>query len=177
MADVYLGQVMMSGFGFAPRGFASCNGQLLPIAQNQALFALLGTYYGGNGVSNFALPDLRGSTPVHAGASADPVWQPSPYQQGTRAGVEAVTLQSTQMPAHTHTAATLTTAATLKNPTNALFGDSGKEAIYAAATGPQVKLASQTLGLAGGSAPHPNMQPFKVINFSIALSGVFPSRN
>jgi microcystin-dependent protein len=176
MADVYLGQIMMSGFNFAPRGFAACNGQLLPITQNQALFALLGTAYGGNGTTTFALPNLQGSTPVGAGASADAAWQPSPYPIGTRAGAETIALTLTQIPAHTHAANTSTTAGTTKNPTNTLFGGSGAESIYGSA-GPQVPLSSQTLGLTGGSQPHNNMQPFQVLNFSIALSGIFPSRN
>ena len=176
MADVYLGQIMMGGFNFAPRGFAGCNGQLLPIAQNQALFALLGPAYGGNGSTTFALPNLQGCTPVGAGASADGAWQPSPYQTGTRAGQETVTLLPTQIPPHTHTANAVTTPGTSKNPTNTLFGGSGAESIYGSA-GPQVTLSGQTLALAGGNQAHPNMQPFSVINFNIALSGIFPSRN
>lgn len=178
MADVYLGQIMMSGFGFVPRGFAACNGQLLPINQNQALFALLGTMYGGNGTTTFALPNLQGSTPVHSGSSADGSWQPAPYIQGTRAGAEAITLLSTNLPAHGHTANALTTAGTLKNPLNALYGGSGAEAIYEpAVAGAQVTLSSQTLAATGGNQAHNNMQPFRVLNFNIALSGMFPSRN
>ena len=176
MADVYLGQIMMGGFNFAPRGFAACNGQLLPVAQNQALFALLGTTYGGNGSTTFALPNLQGCTPVGAGASVDASWQPSPYQIGTRAGSENITLISTEIPPHTHAANTVTTGGTSKNPTNTLFGGSGAESIYGSA-GPQVTLAPQTLGLTGGNLAHNNMQPFSVINFNIALSGIFPSRN
>ncbi|PHV24634.1 microcystin-dependent protein [Janthinobacterium sp. BJB426] len=176
MADVYLGQIMMGGFNFAPRGFAACNGQLLPVAQNQALFALLGTYYGGNGSTTFALPNLQGSTPVGAGGSVDGSWQPTPYQIGTRAGVEAVTLISTEMPPHTHAANAVTTPGTSKNPTNTLFGGSSAESIYGSA-GPQVTLSNKTLALTGGNQAHNNMQPFSVINFNIALSGIFPSRN
>jgi microcystin-dependent protein len=176
MADVYLGQIMMSGFNFAPRGFAACNGQLLPIAQNQALFALLGTAYGGNGTTTFALPNLQGSTPVGAGNSADGSWQPSPYPIGMHAGVEAITLTLTQIPAHTHALNASTTPGTTKNPTNTLYGGSGAEAIYGTA-GPQVTLNSQTLAQTGGNQAHNNMQPFQVLNFNIALSGIFPSRN
>ena len=176
MADVYLGQIMMGGFNFAPRGFAACNGQLLPVAQNQALFALLGTYYGGNGSTTFALPNLQGSTPVGAGASVDAAWQPAPYPIGTRAGTETVTLTLNEIPPHTHAANTVTTPGTSKNPTNTLFGGSGAESIYGSA-GPQVTLSPQTLGLTGGNQAHNNMQPFSVINFNIALSGIFPSRN
>ncbi|NVI85584.1 phage tail protein [Janthinobacterium sp. BJB401] len=176
MADVYLGQIMMGGFNFAPRGFAACNGQMLPIAQNQALFSLLGTAYGGNGSTTFALPNLQGCTPVGAGSSVDGSWQPAPYQTGTRAGQETVTLLPTQIPPHTHAANAVTTPGTSKNPTNTVFGGSGAESIYGSA-GPQVTLAGQTLALAGGNQAHPNMQPFSVINFNIALNGIFPSRN
>lgn len=177
MADVYVGQIMMCGFGYAPRGFAACNGQLLPILQNQALYSLLGPRFGGDGSTNFALPNLQGSTPVHFGPSADPKWQPVPYQMAARAGVEAVTLTTAQLPAHTHMVTALTTVATLKNPTNALLSGSGSQSIYASATGPQVTLNSQMLEPAGGNQPHSNMQPFKVINFIIALTGLYPQRN
>ncbi|MEO6920604.1 MAG: tail fiber protein [Collimonas sp.] len=176
MAEVYLGQVMLTGFGFAQRGFALCNGQLLPINQNTALFSLLGTQYGGNGQTNFALPNLQGSVPLHAGGSADPNWQPTPYTQGQFTGVESVTVQQQQLPQHTHLPNASSTAGTVKNPTNALFGGSGAEAIYAQA-GPQVTLAPQTLGLSGSSGAHQNMQPYRVLNFNIALTGIFPSRS
>ncbi|MDN2708994.1 tail fiber protein [Janthinobacterium sp. SUN118] len=177
MSDVFVGQIMMAGFAFAPRGFAACNGQLLPVQQNAALFALLGTQFGGNGQSTFGLPDLRGRTPFGSGASVDGSWQPTPLTQGTPGGSEAVTLLASQMPAHNHAASALTTAGTLKNPAGALYAGSGAESIYVAATGPQVALAQQTLATAGGNGPHINMQPFRVINFNIALSGVYPSRN
>ncbi|MDN2670832.1 tail fiber protein [Janthinobacterium sp. SUN026] len=177
MSDVFVGQIMMAGFAFAPRGFAACNGQLLPVQQNAALFALLGTQFGGNGQSTFGLPDLRGRTPFGSGASVDGSWQPSPLTQGTPAGSEAVTLLVSQLPAHNHAASALTTAGTLKNPAGALYAGSGAESIYVAATGPQVALAQQTLATTGGNGPHNNLQPFRVINFNIALSGVYPSRN
>lgn len=177
MAECFVGQIMMSGYGFAPRGFAACNGQLMPIMQNQALFALLGTMYGGNGTQTFCLPNLQGRTPVHAGPSADPSWQPTPYVQGQPAGVESVALQLAQLPLHNHLANASTTAGTARNATNTLYGGSGSEAIYAQAAGPQVALSPQTVANSGGGAPHDNMQPFRVLNFSIALTGVFPSRN
>jgi len=177
MAECYVGQIMLSGFGFAPRGFALCNGQLLPINQNQALFSLLGTMYGGDGRVNFALPNLQGSTPIHTGPSVDPSWQPSTYTQGQPLGQESVTLLQTQLPSHTHVPNGTTTAGAVKNPTNTLYGGSGTEAIYAQTNGTQAVLAPQTLAATGGSGPHENMQPFRVLNFSIALSGVFPSRS
>ncbi|HEV2681613.1 MAG TPA: tail fiber protein [Rhodanobacter sp.] len=177
MAEVYIGQIMLAGFGFPPRGFAACNGQLLPINQNQALFSLLGVQYGGNGTTNFALPNLQCRTPVGAGSSADPSWQPTPYVQGELGGSENVTLLTTNLPPHTHSAQASTTAGTAKNPTNTLYAGSGSEQIYAAASGPQVPLNPQTLGLTGGNLPHGNMQPFRALNFVIALNGFFPSRN
>ncbi len=177
MAEFYLGQIMVTGFGFAPRGFAACNGQLMPISQNSALFSLLGTMYGGDGRTTFALPNLQSATPIHAGQSVDPSWQPSPYVQGAPSGVESVTLLQNQIPAHSHQANANTTAGTVRNPTNALYGGSGSEAIYAQAAGPQATLAPQTLSNTGGGGPHENMQPFRVLNFNIALTGIFPSRS
>lgn len=178
MSEFYVGQIMLTGFSFAPRGFAACNGQLLPIAQNQALFTLLSTMYGGDGRINFALPDLRGRTPVYTGPSVDPSWQPSPYQQGAQQGAETVTLQVAQLPMHNHMASATTVAGTVRNPSNALYGGSGTEAIYSAATGgTPVTLVSQTLNSCGGGQSHPNMQPFQVLNFNIALTGIWPSRS
>lgn len=177
MAECYVGQIMLGGFNFAPRGFAACNGQLLPINQNQALFSLLGTMYGGDGRVNFALPNLQGSTPVHAGVSVDPNWQPTPYTQGQMAGVETVTLQTTQLPAHAHLANALNTAGAIKNPTGALYAGSGTEALYASSSaGSQVTLNASTVANSGGGGPHANMQPFRVLNFNIALTGIWPSR-
>ncbi|GAB2573518.1 phage tail protein [Dyella jejuensis] len=168
MATFYLGQVMLTGFPFAQKGFAQCNGQLLPINQNQALFSLLGTQFGGDGIRTFALPDLRGRTPVGSTATGSTV--------GQVAGVENVTLLSANMPAHNHVAMGSTTAGDKSNPTGNLYGGSGSEPIYAA-SGSSVVLDPVTLANAGGNAPHPNMQPSLVINFNIALTGIFPSRN
>ncbi|MDE2155998.1 MAG: phage tail protein [Xanthomonadaceae bacterium] len=177
MAEVYIGQIMLAGFGFPPKGFAACNGQLLPINQNQALFSLLGTQYGGNGTTNFALPDLRGRVPLGAGPSADPAWQPAAIVQGSAGGTESVALQGPNLPVHTHTAQASGAAGGVRNPTDTLYGSSAPESIYAPAGGPQAALNAQTVGMTGGSAPHENMQPFRVVNFNIALTGYFPSRN
>lgn len=177
MAQVYMGQIMLAGFGFVPRGFAACNGQLLPISQFQALFSLLGTQYGGDGRTTFALPNLQGRAAVGAGASVDPNWQPPAYTQGEVGGAETVTLVSQNLPAHTHTALGSTNAGAIKNPTNAMYAGTGSESIYAPSSGPQVVLNGQTIGLSGGSQPHVNMQPYGVLNFNIALYGIFPSRN
>ena len=120
---------------------------------------------------------MRSRTPFGSGASADGNWQPAPLVQGTPAGSETVTLLATQLPMHNHAASALAPPGSVKNPAGALYASSGTESIYVAASGPQVGLAQQTLGSVGGNGPHNNMQPFRVINFNIALYGVFPSRN
>jgi microcystin-dependent protein len=168
MAEFFLGQVMPSGYSFAPRGFAQCNGQILPIAQNAALFSLLGVQFGGNGVSTFSLPDLRGRTPIGSNGS---------YPVGTAAGVENVSLTTQTIPQHTHLGSGSTAAGTERNPVNNFYGAVSGEALYAPATGSQVVLNAGTLSNTGGGQPHPNMQPFNVINFCIALTGIFPSRS
>lgn len=184
MSEFFVGQIMLTGFPYAPKYFAQCNGQTLAIAQNQALFALLGTQYGGNGINTFMLPNLQGRTPVGAGQSANSAWNPSPYPAGAVGGAENVTLDQTTMPMHTHGVAAATAAGTASLPnTPSLYGTAaiaagGNEAIYAPMTaGMPVPLMATTVSVAGGGQPHPNMQPFKVINFNIALSGIFPSRN
>ncbi len=176
MSEYFIGQVLMTGFNFAPKYFAQCNGQLLPIAQNQALFSLLGTQYGGNGTTNFALPDLRARTPVGYATSVDPGWQPPAVQIGEVGGVENVTLLSSNLPPHIHGAVGTSAAGTTRNPRNNLYATPGVP-IYGPSTGPQVPLNPQTLSATGGNQPHPNLQPYSTINFCIALQGIFPSRN
>lgn len=180
MTQPYLGEIVMFGFDFAARGFAFCSGQLLPIAQNQALFSLLGTTYGGNGVTTFSLPDLRGRTPIGFGSSVDPGWQ-STVQLGQAGGVENVTLNSTQVPAHTHQANASTTAGNNRIPSNRIYATSTNTAapiaLYAPSTGAAVAMNPATVAQAGGNQPHPNMQPYLAMNFCIALQGIFPSRN
>lgn len=173
MTEVFLGQIMLTAFPFAPRGFALCNGQLMSIAQNQALFSLLGTQYGGNGTTTFALPDLRSRTPVGAGPSRDAGWSPSPYGVGEIGGVENVTLQGPQAPVHSPVVNGTTAAGAIRNPAGGLYGSSSK-AIFGPAGGNLVPL--QGVGPAGGNQPHPNVQPYAVINFVIALNGTFPTR-
>ncbi len=180
MAEYYLGQIMMTGFNFAQKNFAMCNGQLLSIAQNQALFSLLGVTYGGNGTTNFQLPNLMGRTPV--GQGRGPFGTNNLGQNG---GVENVTLLLTQLPQHTHMFAANTAAGTTLTPSaapgtyaTATISGGGTESIYAPpASGPMVPLLPAAVSSVGGSLPHANMQPFEVINFNIALSGVYPSRN
>lgn len=181
MSEFFIGQIMMTGFNFAPKYWAQCNGQLLPINQNQALFSLLGTQYGGNGTTTFALPDLRSRTPLGYASSVDPGWQPPSVQIGQAAGVENVTLLSTNLPAHTHSANASTTAGNNRIPSNRVYGTSTNTAaaipLYAPSTGAVVPMNPQTVAPSGGNQPHPNMQPYTTLNFCIALQGIFPSRN
>lgn len=172
---MFLGQIMPTAFAFAPRGFAMCNGQMLPISQNQALFSLLGTQYGGDGRSTFALPDLRGRTPTGAGLSADPSWQPPASSPGDMGGAESVALTPSSLPPHDHQLQGTAADGTVRRPTNALYGKNASN-LYAPASGNRVPLDATTVAASGDSAPHENMQPFQVVNFCIALSGIFPSR-
>lgn len=182
MSEFFIGQVMLTAFNFAPRFFAQCNGQLLPINQNQALFSLLGTQYGGNGTTNFALPDLRSRTPIGYASSVDPGWQPPAVQIGQASGVESVTLLSSNLPAHSHQVNATNAVGSNRIPVGRVYAtstDAGGAplALYGPSSGRTVPLAPQSVGVAGGSQPHPNLQPYTVINFCIALSGIFPSRN
>ena len=169
MSDPYIGQIMPASFGYAPKNWAQCNGTTLPISQYQALFSLLGTTYGGNGTTTFLLPDLRSRTPYGVGGS---------YPLGQVGGVENVTLLSTQMPQHLHTAGYSTQNGAVRNPTNALYGNTGATTpVYAGASDSQLPLNQVTVGGAGQTQPHPNLQPYSVLNFCIALNGLYPSRN
>ncbi len=176
MSEKFLGQVMMAGFNFAPRYSAFCNGQLLAINQNQALFSLLGTQYGGNGTTNFALPNLQGRSPIGYASSVDPGWQPPQTQIGQAGGSENVTLNVTNLPTHTHSAAGSTVAGTARLPVNAIYGSS-TDPLFGPSNGALVPLNPATVAAVGGNQPHSNMQPYTTINFCILLSGIFPSRN
>lgn len=181
MSEFFIGQIMMAGFNFAPKFWALSNGQLLPINQNQALFSLLGTQYGGNGTTNFALPDLRSRTPIGYASSVDPSWQPPSVQIGQSSGVENVTLLSTNLPSHTHSMNASTLNGDKQNAGGRLYGTSTSTGtvptLYGPSSGALVPQNPQTVAPAGGNQPHPNIQPYSVINFCIALSGIFPSRN
>ena len=174
MSTPYLAQVSLMAFNFAPRGWAQCDGQLLPINQNQALFALLGTTYGGDGRTNFALPNLQGRAPVHAG-SRDQLGT----AQGEAGGAESVTLGLAQLPAHRHDLNVSTDIANGNMPGMALPAarPRGGLAIYGPGGSAQTSLQAQAVESAGGSQSHSNMQPYAVLNFCIALQGIFPSRN
>jgi microcystin-dependent protein len=176
MTDVFVGQIMMTGFGFAQKNFAQCNGQLMAIQQNSALFSLLGTSYGGNGVNTFQLPDLRGNALYGAGSSVDGAWRPTPQPTGETAGSETANLTLQNLPIHSHLLnATTVAGVESRSAANALVGTAA-HSIYGPPTGSNVQLATPTLQFAGGGLPHDNVQPFLVINFNIALSGIFPSR-
>lgn len=175
MADPFLAEIRIFPFNFPPTGWAFCNGQLLPLSQNTALFALLGTVYGGDGKSTFALPDLRGSAAMHPGQGQGL----SERVQGEVGGSETVTLLNSEMPLHTHSLSASPDPAdlTAPGPTRLLAGSQGGN-IYAPANPapPLTSIAPQALTLAGGSQPHNNMQPYLTFNFCIALQGVFPPR-
>lgn len=182
--EPFVSEIRMFSFDWAPRGWALCNGALLPIQQNQALFALLGVNFGGNGTSTFGLPDLRGRVPVHIGVSSRNSPSYSTANLGTAGGSETVVLTLNQMPTHTHTIAASTTQATLKPLIgNVLAAAMNKQnsqptpiyAAYDAAN--QVAMAPDIIGLAGTGAPHQNCQPSLTMNFCIATQGIFPSRN
>ncbi len=165
MSEPFLSEIRLFSFNFAPRGWAFCNGQLLPINQNQALFSLLGTTFGGNGTVNFALPNLQGRVPLHVGNGRT---------LGNSGGSATVTLTTTQLPQHSHTLLASTTAGTTATPTNNVLASYLNG--YAPA-GSLTTLANDELANVGGSQPHQNMQPFLTLNFCIALQGIFPSPN
>ena len=172
MSQPFVAEIRMFGGNFAPRNWALCNGQILSIAQNTALFALLGTTYGGNGQTTFALPNLQGRAPMHPGNGPGL----TPRTLGEQAGTPTVTLISTEIPAHTHNLTATSAAGSKSDPTNSLFasGGRGRPAFYAAQATP---VPMPSTGLTGGSQPHNNMQPYLAITFIIALQGVFPARN
>jgi microcystin-dependent protein len=173
MATPFIGQIVMFAGTFAPRGWAFCNGQILSIAQNTALFSILGTTYGGNGQTTFALPDLRGRVPVHPGQGPGL----SNYVLGQSGGAETVTLNTTQIPAHAHSLGAFVGIGQTSNPTNnyVAAGLAGAQPIESFNSASNANLAPS--GSAGGSQPHANIQPYKCINFIIALEGIYPSRN
>ncbi len=168
--DPFLGQLMLVPYNFAPRGWAFCNGQIMSIAQNTALFSLLGTTYGGNGQTTFALPDLRGRAALSAGQG--PGLQN--YNLGEMAGSESVTLISSQMPAHSHLVGASTGSAQA-TPDGAFPGSDGNTQIYDLAA--STTMNPQMIQPAGGSQAHENRQPYLVLNYIIALQGIFPTRD
>ena len=171
MADPFVAEIRIFGFNFAPKGWAMCNGQLLPLSQNTALFSLLGTTYGGDGKSTFALPDLEGSSPMHPGAGAGLTLR----DLGEIGGSEFVTLLESEIPNHTHTLSGSNNLGDSPLPTqNSLARYANAYQTNTSAN--LVAMSPQALAPAGGSLPHNNMQPYLTFNFCIALQGVFPPR-
>ena len=171
MSEPFLSEIRIFSFNFAPRGWALCNGQVLPINQNQALFSLLGTTYGGDGRTTFALPNLRGKAPIHTGAG---------FILGQTGGQEAHTVTQSEMPQHIHTVSSNTAVvgaaanATQGSPAGNFSANSGK-AVYSTSPG-NAAMHPSTVANVGGSQPHTNTQPYLVLNFCIALQGIFPSQ-
>ena len=163
MAEPFLSEIRLMSFVFAPKGWALCNGQLLPINQNQALFSLLGTTFGGDGRVNFALPDLRGRTPIHVGSG---------HTLGEKGGEQAHTLSISELPTHTHVLQGSSTNAGTNSPNGNVFANS--TAVYHAATN-LISLQPSSVTNIGGSQAHLNMQPFLTLSYCIALQGIFPS--
>jgi len=180
MSDQFLAEIRIFPFNFPPTGWAFCNGQLMPISQNTALFALLGTYYGGDGKSTFALPDMQDNAPMQTGQGQGL----SERFLGEMSGVESITLLVSEIPFHTHTLSASDADATTATPTNQYpakgLWDAGTSAgvigAYSATTPANAAMAPQALSLAGGGLPHNNMQPYLTLNFCIALQGIFPQR-
>ena len=180
MSEPFLSEIKIMSFNFPPKGWALCNGQLLPINQNQALFSLLGTTYGGNGQTNFALPNLRGQVPIHTGSG---------HTLGEAAGSTSVTLSLQQLPTHTHFMqardAPADTAAAAVPPTGNFLarafavqpGPVQVDVSRYSTSAPNVTLNPATIGNVGGNQPHNNMMPYLVLNYCIALQGIFPSPN
>jgi microcystin-dependent protein len=171
MADSFLGEIMLVGFGYPPRGWAFCQGQTLPISQNQALFSLLGTTYGGNGVTTFQLPDLRARVAVHQGAGPGI----GNIQLGESGGSGNVSLQSNQLPDHTHTMVASSGDPTSQSLGNAFLCNLAEG--YAPSSAARSSLLPATVSTVGASAPHENRMPFVGLNYIIALQGIFPSRS
>ena len=170
--EPFLGQIILVGFNFPPRGFTECDGQLLPIASNTALFSLLGTIYGGDGRSTFGLPDLRGRVPMHNGNGPGL----TPRTIGQKAGAETVQLTVGEMPTHRHNVLGYGDAGDTAVPTANTWAINGREDNYSTAD-PNVAMDPLAITQTGSSQAHPNMQPYLVLNYCIALTGIFPSRN
>jgi microcystin-dependent protein len=180
MAEAFLGEIRIFGFNFAPVGWLQCNGQSLPISQNAALFALLGTTYGGDGIKTFNLPNLQSRVPVSQGQGAGL----SPYLMGEQGGSENVTLLSNQMPLHNHLVNAVSAAGNAAQPNGAFLatvqvtgGTKGETVDTYSTANANATMNQNMVGMAGGNVPHSNLQPFLVFNFCICMAGIFPTRN
>ena len=166
MSQPFVGEIRMAGFNFPPAGWARCDGSLLPIAENDTLFNLIGTTYGGDGQTTFALPDLRGRMPVHAGNG---------LTLGQVGGVEQVTLTANQIPSHSHAAQAQNSVGNSASPANSVWANSTLNQFTAGPAASAMNAAD--VGASGGNQPHDNMMPFTAINFIIALFGIYPTQN
>ena len=171
MSTPFVGEIRMVGFNFAPNGWATCDGQLIPIAENDTLFTLIGTTYGGDGQETFALPNLQSRIPIHAGQGSGL----SNRILGESAGTETVTLTTQQIPSHAHPAQAQSGAGNQASPANGVWASSG-QSVYGTGAGALAMKAALMSG-SGGSQPHDNLMPYTTINFVISLFGVFPSQN
>ena len=172
MSEPFVGEIRMFAGNFAPRGWAFCDGQLLAVSQNDALFSLLGTIYGGDGRTTFGLPDMRGRIPIHAGSGPGL----SPRRLGAKAGAENVTLTVNQLPSHTHPVRAVTATATDNNPQDKLIAESPSISAYAEVD-QSANMATGSITSTGGSRSHTNLMPYLCVNFIIALVGIYPSRH
>jgi microcystin-dependent protein len=171
MSQPFVGEIRMFGGNFAPAGWMFCQGQLLPISENETLFNLIGTTYGGDGESTFALPNLQSRVPIHAGTGSDGI----AYQIAEMVGVETVTLNTNQIPVHSHPMLASTAIGSLSDPTNNLTSESPSIKIYSAQV-PGAALDPNAVTPVGGSQPHDNLQPYLCISFIISLFGIFPTQ-
>lgn len=171
MSEPFVGEIRMFAGTFAPRGWAFCDGQLLAVSQNDALFSLLGTIYGGDGRTTFGLPDARGRLPIHAGTGPGL----SQRRLGSQAGAERVTLTVNQLPSHGHPLQASPAPATVPNPGDAVPAETTTDRVYRPGAG-TVSLANSSVTSVGGSQPHSNVMPFLCVHFIIALVGIYPSR-
>lgn len=173
MQEPFVGLIMLFGFNFNPRGWAFCQGQLLPIAQNTALFSLLGTTYGGNGQTTFALPDLRGRAPIGVGQGPGL----GAHSQGAQGGSENVTLSQAQMPSHTHALRASSAVGNQASPTGNVLANTGNLDPEYFDGAPTISMDSESIGVTGSSQPVSVMQPYLAMNYCIALQGIYPSRS
>ena len=174
MSSPFVGEIRMFGGSFAPAGWAMCQGQLLPISQNETLFNLIGTTYGGDGQETFGLPDLQGRMPIHAGQGPGISQN---YQLGEKAGVESVTLSTQQIPIHTHAFLCAGDFAQDAQPQNAFFAQINTGSLYIGPADPMQNMNAGMASIVGGSQPHDNMMPYLTVTFILSLFGIFPQQN
>ncbi len=174
MSEAFIGEIRMFAGNFAPRNWAFCDGQLLAVAQNDALFSLLGTIYGGDGRTTFGLPDMRGRLPIHAGSGAGPGLSARPL--GSKSGIENATVNANQLPTHTHSYEATTTSGSQSSPSGQVVASNASVKLFIEDP-PGVSMAGTALTATGGSQQHTNLMPSLCVNFIIALFGIFPSRN